>query len=92
MSSRSLLVAAAVAYAITLGLWVVIASADVEVDPDGFIIEPIARMPFTAFAMSFRGQFHCTRVGMHWSSSIALSSAHGRCLPSSSLSRRPMPS
>jgi hypothetical protein len=41
-----------VAYAITLGLWVVIASADVEVDPDGFIIEPIARMPFTAFAMT----------------------------------------
>jgi hypothetical protein len=52
VSSRSLLVAAAVAYAITLGLWVVIASADVEVDPDGFIIEPIARMPFTAFAMT----------------------------------------
>ncbi len=52
VSSRSLLVAAAVAYAITLGLWVVIASADVEVDPDGFVIEPIARMPFTAFAMT----------------------------------------
>lgn len=52
MSSRSFLVAAGVGYAITLGLWVVIASADAVVDSDGFLIEPIARMPFMALAMA----------------------------------------
>jgi len=52
MSRRSLLVAAVLGYAITIGLWVAIASADAVVDSDGFLIEPIARMPFMALAMA----------------------------------------
>lgn len=38
--------------AFTVGLWVVIANAEVMVDVDGFIIEPIARMPFTMLAIT----------------------------------------
>ena len=48
MTVRRTLIAAAIGYAVTLVLWIVVGSADATLDAGGTISEPIARLPFTA--------------------------------------------
>lgn len=48
MTVRRMLIAAAVGYAVTLVLWIIVGSADATLDAGNVLREPISRMPFMA--------------------------------------------
>ncbi|MFM1917496.1 MAG: hypothetical protein RJB01_1011 [Actinomycetota bacterium] len=52
MTNKRVLIAAGIGFAVTIVLWLIVASGETTIDADGFIIEPVARMPYTALMIT----------------------------------------